>query len=156
MMSLAAGWGPFGQLRRGSPDFDVPEHVRYVGGLSTPRARLAPAATVIDSLRVKLLSGKRVASRATASRSRTRPARVRGCRGLDGWVVVEFAAMETWHEEDGRVVGHVRDPYHRIDVYSTPRHVTISLDGELLARRRGRRRSSRLRCRRAGICRAST
>jgi uncharacterized protein (DUF427 family) len=132
MMSLAAGWGPFGQLRRGRPDFDVPEHVTYSEDYPRRVRGTRGGETVIDTLRVKLLwesgSQPRYCFQAAEAGGEGAPA-----PGLDGWVVVEFDAMETWHEEDERVFGHVRDPYHRIDVLSTPRHVRISLDGELLA-----------------------
>jgi uncharacterized protein (DUF427 family) len=132
MMSLAAGWGPFGQLRRGRVDFDVPEHVRYSEDYPRRVRGSRGGKTVIDSLRVKLLweSGgqPRYCFPVTEAAGEGKPV-----PELDGWVVVDFGAMETWHEEDGRIVGHVRDPYHRIDVYPTPRHVAISLAGELLA-----------------------
>ena len=41
--------------------------------------------------------------------------------------------VDTWMEEDEEVIGHARDPYHRIDVRNTSRHVRISLEGQLLA-----------------------
>jgi len=41
--------------------------------------------------------------------------------------------MGRWLEEGEEVTVHPRDPYHRIDVLSTDRHIRISLDGELLA-----------------------
>jgi uncharacterized protein (DUF427 family) len=44
--------------------------------------------------------------------------------------------MDRWLEEDEEVIVHPRDPYHRVDVVRTDRHVRISLDGELLAESR--------------------
>jgi uncharacterized protein (DUF427 family) len=41
--------------------------------------------------------------------------------------------VDQWIEEDEEVFGHARDPYHRIDLRRTARHIRISLDGELLA-----------------------
>jgi uncharacterized protein (DUF427 family) len=41
--------------------------------------------------------------------------------------------IDTWMEEDEEVIGHARDPYHRIDLRKTSRHIRISLDGQLLA-----------------------
>jgi uncharacterized protein (DUF427 family) len=41
--------------------------------------------------------------------------------------------MDQWFEEDEEVFVHPRDPYHRVDVRRTDRHVRVSLDGELLA-----------------------
>jgi uncharacterized protein (DUF427 family) len=41
--------------------------------------------------------------------------------------------VDQWFEEDEEVFGHARDPYHRIDLRRSSRHVRVSLDGELLA-----------------------
>jgi uncharacterized protein (DUF427 family) len=52
---------------------------------------------------------------------------------LDGYVVFDFFAFDAWYEEDEQIVGHPRDPFHRIDTRQSSRHVRIELDGELLA-----------------------
>jgi uncharacterized protein (DUF427 family) len=41
--------------------------------------------------------------------------------------------IDQWFEEDEEVFGHARDPYHRIDIRQSRRHVKVSLDGETLA-----------------------
>jgi uncharacterized protein (DUF427 family) len=41
--------------------------------------------------------------------------------------------MDRWLEEDEEVFVHPRDPYHRIDLRSTDRHIRVSLDGQLMA-----------------------
>jgi uncharacterized protein (DUF427 family) len=41
--------------------------------------------------------------------------------------------MDTWLEEDDEIVGHAIDPYHRVDVRDSSRHVRVSLGGEVLA-----------------------
>jgi len=41
--------------------------------------------------------------------------------------------IDRWLEEDEEIYVHPRDPYHRIDVLDSSRHVRISLEGELLA-----------------------
>jgi uncharacterized protein (DUF427 family) len=41
--------------------------------------------------------------------------------------------VDTWMEEDEEVIGHARDPYHRIDLRRTSRHIRISLEDRLLA-----------------------
>ena len=51
---------------------------------------------------------------------------------LADYVILEFAAFE-WREEDEPVVSHPHDPFGRIDVLRSSRHVRIELDGELLA-----------------------
>ena len=52
---------------------------------------------------------------------------------LDGYVVLDFFSFDEWSEEDERIVGHPRDPFKRIDVRSSSRHVRIELDGQVLA-----------------------
>ena len=47
--------------------------------------------------------------------------------------VLDFAAFDTWLEEDEAVVSHPRDPFHRVDVRRSSRHVRIELDGQVLA-----------------------
>jgi uncharacterized protein (DUF427 family) len=55
---------------------------------------------------------------------------------LSGYVILDFASFEGWHEEDEPIVGHPRDPFHRIDILKGSRHVRIELDGVLLAESR--------------------
>src|SRR5215469_14200772 len=52
---------------------------------------------------------------------------------LAGYVVLDFGAFDAWYEEDEPNVAHPRDPFHRIDVLPSSRHVQIELDGHLLA-----------------------
>jgi len=63
--------------------------------------------------------------------SRVEPDAVRVCD--DGLVEVRWSAMDEWFAEAEQLFGHPRDPYHRIDVYPTPRRVRVLLDGEVLA-----------------------
>jgi uncharacterized protein (DUF427 family) len=51
---------------------------------------------------------------------------------LAGYVILEFAAFE-WREEDEPVLSHPHDPFSRIDVRHSSRHVRIELDGRPLA-----------------------
>lgn len=52
---------------------------------------------------------------------------------LADYVVLDFGAFDAWYEEDGRVVSHPRDPFHRIDILESSRRVRIELDGQVLA-----------------------
>jgi uncharacterized protein (DUF427 family) len=53
--------------------------------------------------------------------------------GLAGYVELDFADFDAWYEEDEERIGHPRDPYQRIDVLPSSRHVRIEKDGVLLA-----------------------
>jgi len=52
---------------------------------------------------------------------------------LDGYVILDFQGFDKWFEEDELNVGHPRNPFHRIDILRSSRHVRVELDGELLA-----------------------
>jgi uncharacterized protein (DUF427 family) len=52
---------------------------------------------------------------------------------LAGYVVLDFAGADRWLEEDEEITGHPRDPFHRVDVRASSRHVQLFLDGRLLA-----------------------
>ena len=45
----------------------------------------------------------------------------------------DFDAFDAWYEEDERNVGHPRDPFHRIDIVHSSRHVRLERDGVVLA-----------------------
>ena len=52
---------------------------------------------------------------------------------LDGYMLLDFGGFDAWYEEDEPNVGHPRDPFHRIDILHSSRHVRVERDGELLA-----------------------
>jgi uncharacterized protein (DUF427 family) len=41
--------------------------------------------------------------------------------------------LDTWYEEDEEAIVHPRDPYHRVDVLQSSRHVIVRLGDEVLA-----------------------
>src|SRR5262249_43582499 len=41
--------------------------------------------------------------------------------------------LDAWFEEDQEVFVHPRDPYKRVDVMASSRHVRVVLDGEVIA-----------------------
>jgi uncharacterized protein (DUF427 family) len=69
-----------------------------------------------------------VAGDETAGRSAFRP----DDTDLADYVVLEFDAFE-WREEDESIVSHPHDPFGRIDVLRSSRHVRIEHDGTVLA-----------------------
>jgi len=60
---------------------------------------------------------------------------VRECNDpeLSGYVHVDWAAADRWLEEDEEIVGHPRDPFHRVDIRASSRHVVVELDGQVYA-----------------------
>lgn len=52
---------------------------------------------------------------------------------LAGYVKVEFRDLDAWFEELQQIHYHPKDPFHRIDILPSGRHVKVVLEGETLA-----------------------
>jgi len=52
---------------------------------------------------------------------------------LRGYRAFYWNALDEWYDEDERVEGHIRDPYHRVDVRQSSRHVRVLLGGQVIA-----------------------
>jgi uncharacterized protein (DUF427 family) len=48
-------------------------------------------------------------------------------------VAFAWRAMDAFHEEDERIVGHAADNYHRIDIRQSSRHLTVHHEGRIIA-----------------------
>jgi uncharacterized protein (DUF427 family) len=46
---------------------------------------------------------------------------------------LEWGAMDAWFEEDEQVFTHPRDPYTRVDILPSSRHVRVEVDGVTIA-----------------------
>lgn len=52
---------------------------------------------------------------------------------LADYLTFQWSAMDAWYEEDERIRAHPRDPYKRVDVVPSTRHIRVELDGVTLA-----------------------
>jgi uncharacterized protein (DUF427 family) len=52
---------------------------------------------------------------------------------LKGRVAFAWRAMDAFYEEDERITGHAADPYHRIDIRQTSRHLVVRHGDEVIA-----------------------
>jgi uncharacterized protein (DUF427 family) len=115
-------WEP----RRVVPSYAVPE--------DDVRGSVVPAPAPVDDVSGVLHPGIPFAVHTAPGE----PVLVAGRSGfrladLPGYVVLDFAAFDAWYEEDERIFGHPRDPYHRVDVRRSSRPLRIELDGVVLA-----------------------
>jgi uncharacterized protein (DUF427 family) len=55
---------------------------------------------------------------------------------LKDYIAFYWDKMDTWFEEDDEVFVHPRDPYHRVDVLNSSRHIKIVVGGEVVAETR--------------------
>jgi len=58
---------------------------------------------------------------------------------LAGLATVEFSAMDAWFEEDEEIFIHAKDPYKRVDILQSSRHVRVEVNGVILAETRSPR-----------------
>jgi len=54
-------------------------------------------------------------------------------------VAFDWSAMDAWFEEDEPVYVHPRDPYTRVDILQSSRHVRVEIDGVTVAETRAPR-----------------
>jgi uncharacterized protein (DUF427 family) len=52
---------------------------------------------------------------------------------LEGKVALAWRAMDGFYEEDDRIFGHAADPYHRIDIRHTSRHLLVRAGDRVVA-----------------------
>jgi uncharacterized protein (DUF427 family) len=52
---------------------------------------------------------------------------------LRGLVRLDWDAMDYWFEEDEQVFAQPRDPYHRVDILASSRHIRVVVDGVTVA-----------------------
>ena len=64
------------------------------------------------------------------------PDPIRGAAWLAGSVAFTWGALDAWFDEDEEVRGHLRDPYHRVDVRRSSAHVTVRRGDVVLAESR--------------------
>jgi len=52
---------------------------------------------------------------------------------LKDYIRFQFDAMDTWFEEDTPIYVHPKDPYKRVDVLPSTRHIEVKIDGVTVA-----------------------
>lgn len=96
--------------------------------LTPARDHASPTGVKRWDLRV----GDQVARYAAASLANPDPDRA----PLANHFVFSWNQMDAWFEEDDEVFVHARDPYTRVDVLNSSRHVRVEYAGQLLAESR--------------------
>jgi uncharacterized protein (DUF427 family) len=113
--------------------WEVPYYPAYYVPLADVTAELVPTGSTehSPSRGDAELYDVRVDGAAAAGAARRYPdSPLEAIRGL---VRFEWAAMDEWMEEDELVYTHPRDPYHRVDILASSRHVRVEVDGVTVA-----------------------
>jgi uncharacterized protein (DUF427 family) len=142
-MALTMGTGPFGQRPAGRFNVEIPvAEVLFVDPSPRWVRAVRGGETVIDSRRVKMLHQHGMLGRYYFPRDDVRwdllgdveaVEAPPGAPGLEDHVAVPWDAVDAWYEEDEQLIAHAIDPYHRVDVRRTSRHVVASAEGVVLA-----------------------
>ena len=73
--------------------------------------------------------GDRVAENAAWSYLKPLP----GGPEIKGYVAFYWGKIDAWFEEEEQVFAHARDPYKRVDILPSSRHIRVLLGGEVVA-----------------------
>jgi uncharacterized protein (DUF427 family) len=95
--------------------------------LLEPTGRTAPSPRLGDGDRYTVRVGDRAAEGAALRYEHSPVAELRDLVRLD------WAAMDSWFEEDEEVFTHPRDPHTRVDILASSRHVRVEVDGVTVA-----------------------
>ncbi|KAH8117869.1 DUF427-domain-containing protein [Phellopilus nigrolimitatus] len=98
----------------------------YFGSSDVPHKYLRPSDASSEDSEAKsvydIVVGDKVAKKAVFKLSQ--------CAGeLSGLVKIIFGAMDAWFEEEEEIFVHPKDPYKRVDVLQSSRHVRVEVDG---------------------------
>lgn len=74
-----------------------------------------------------------VGARRAAAVVATYPEPPEGAPPLAGYARFDLGALDRWFEEDDAVYAHPRDPYHRVDVRASSRHVVVRHADQVIA-----------------------
>ena len=132
-MSLTTGRGPLSGRPAGRFSVPVPDDVVYVEPFRRRVRGVVAGRTLVDSDRALLVH------RPGAPPSYAFPlADVADGAPVDpepeasGHVRVPWDAVDEWYEEDEKVHGHPRNPYHRVDCVRTRRRLRVEVAGATL------------------------
>jgi uncharacterized protein (DUF427 family) len=56
-----------------------------------------------------------------------------GREDIRGYRAFYWRRVDAWYEEDEQIFEHPRDPYHRVDVVQSTRHVRVEIGGQTVA-----------------------
>jgi uncharacterized protein (DUF427 family) len=131
-MSLTVGSGPFGPRARGRLNFEPPERVVYVEPWPRRVRALRGGKAIVDSERTVLVyESGRLPRYAFPREDVSIEASVEP--EVDGYVAVPWSAAEQWFEEEQELIVHPHDPYHRIEVLPSARHIVVRVGGTVVA-----------------------
>lgn len=131
-MSLTTGRGPLSGWPSGRFSAPIPKGVWYVEPLRRRVRGIRAGAIVVDSERVLLVHRPGRPTCYAFPKDDVHLAAAEPETAAPGYVSVARQAVDEWYEEDEQVVGHPRNPYHRIDCLRTSRRLRVRVGDTVL------------------------
>ncbi len=134
-MSLTTGRGPLSARPAGRFSAPIPEGVVYVEPFPRRVRATRGGETVVDSERAVLVHRPgRPPAYAFPAEDVAKGGEIGATEEptTPGHVAVPWDAADAWYEEEERVSGHPRNPYHRVDSLRTTRRLRVEVGGQTL------------------------
>lgn len=134
-MSLTTGRGPLSGRPAGRFTAPVPADVAYLEPFPRRVRGVRHGEVVVDSERVILVHrrGQPPAYAFPAEDVAALPETLTAAEpDTEGYRTVRWDAVDAWFEEEEEVLGHPRNPYHRVDCLRARRHLRVEAAGTTL------------------------
>jgi uncharacterized protein (DUF427 family) len=128
-VSLTAGRGPLSRNPTGRFSTPIPDDVAYIEPYPRRVTAMLGDRQVVDSERVVFVHRAGRSPEYAFPTADVEGVPVRPAPELDGYVTVAWGAVDGWYEEGHPVVGHPRNPYHRIDCLPSTRRLEVEVAG---------------------------
>lgn len=131
-MSLTTGKGPLSATPAGRFSAPVPQNVSYVEPFRRRVRAVKDGRTLIDTERALLLHQPAQPPTFAFPQDDVDGLPTEVAADAPGYVTVPWHAVDTWYEEDEVVLGHPRNPYHRVDCLRSHRTLRVRAGGTTL------------------------
>ncbi len=131
-MSLTTGKGPLSGKPAGRFTKPMPADVTYIEPFRRRVRGVAGDRTVVDSERVLLVHRQSRPPAYAFPAEDVTGAEATVEHEIPGYVAVDWDDVDTWYEEDEEMVGHPRNPYHRVDCLRSRRRLRVEAAGTVL------------------------
>jgi uncharacterized protein (DUF427 family) len=134
-VSLTTGRGPLGPNPAGTFSAPVPDQVVYVEPFPRRVRGVVGDRTVVDSERAVLVHSPGAPPAYAFPEGDVEGPGAIGTEpepAAPGYVHVPWDEVDAWYEEDERMLGHPRNPYHRVDCVRTSRRLRVEAAGATL------------------------
>jgi len=131
-VSLTTGRGPLSARPAGRFTAPVPAGVAYIEPFRRRVRATTDGRTVVDSERVLLVHRPGHPPTYAFPAADVKGVGADAVPDVPGHVAVPWDAVDAWFEEDERVFGHPRNPYHRVDCLRSARHLRVEAAGTVL------------------------